>query len=355
MMIRCNINLIKKGYLKMISMLLMHVFADPALAFRDGPNAKTTEWSWSRPDIDTPGVDARKFDAAAVTNKGDAAKAYEYIAALEQARNAESITEVTTIGKNQFTISAFTKKAGLALVKFYKNVADGTKNLLACVIDIASTGKKDADVTKADDIKGSWLKHFYEMIFGADKISEAKNTTVYTAVDDFVSNSGLAMTQAFTDLKGLVPREDGLLDSEVQEALKVVQEDKRNRQSATAYVGKATERQKKLVSQVREPEKYRLVLPLIMLQKAGIDVSNIVSRFSKKVWDLVEDLDIKTSGTRKKFEDDSAPSQLQLDVWKVWEDTVLQLGSKKTTEEREALVNASLAALDSIADGYKTS
>lgn len=323
----------------MISILLTTIFPsanplDPPILSKAGLT-NTTLFAAIPPFYGTPGMPSKKLIAIASTNnvKGGAAgpeKAFSYFAALTEANQIAALPKDVSI--SSYTISAFTKKAGNALVKFWKNVTDITKKtVLSCVIDLSSVGKTETDIAKAENIQSNWLDYFWRL--WNDKEETFEKATLYVPLATKTEIDSFAKTyRPFGELKGLMPR---------------------------SFAGMTPEQE----TVARTEERYRNVYPLVLLQQKRINVPNLIVTFHKKVGDLLNDLftnatspglQLVKTKTREAFHKDNQPSQLQLAFWGVWEDLIINLNAPSVSpEEVDPQLQASLAELDRIAKIYE--
>lgn len=323
----------------MISIVLMTIFPSvnlfpPPRLVIEGQSA--TQIAAIPQFYGTPGIPPKKLVAIASTNNenGIAArteKASSYFAALTEANQMTALP--TNVSKGSYTISAFTKKAGNALVKFWKNVTDSTKKtVLSCVIDLSSVGKTETDIATAKNIQSNWLDYFWRL--WNDKEETFKTATLYippatkTAIDNFVQTCA-----TLGELKGLTPR---------------------------SFAGMTSEQTKV----AKTEELNRNVYPLVLLQQKRIDVPNLIAVFHTKVDTLLGALcttpnlrvseSVKTQ-TLAAFHNDDQPSQLQLAFWSVWENLIINLNSAPSTSAGKVnnQLSMSLAELDRISNIYK--
>lgn len=317
----------------MISILLMTVFSgtDPMM-FK--PGKTTTDFARIGP------MDA----LASVSNKiGNvhtrAEKAQTYIDALRAAKNADAIkNETVKDDKNgEFTIANFKIDENHALLKFWKVLETGAKTVLTCVIDRASVGLKETANVTANMMKASWLNYFWKLWSGKDETFTAAKFTLNTqnAINKLAQDAANNGT-AFSYIKGLTPRYDkGLSENEVEQA--------------------------------RIQEMNSLIPTLLRMNRMGINMPEIVTKFSTKIWGLLGTpgtsekmkkpgpLDLAKPGTLEAFANDDEPSQLQLDFWKVfWQNTMVKIVSNGLDQKAaDDLTEKSLAAIDIIAKIYE--
>jgi hypothetical protein len=271
--------------------------------------------------------------AVASTKDGKNETAQSYFDALSEAKGLTNLTDgEKTVGS--FTISAFTTKAGNALLKFWKNMTDGTKTVLSCVIDLSSVGKKESDVGTADKIQESWLSYFWRLWSGKDEtFKDAKFThDTQVQVDTFQKNP---IYKAF---KNLIPRKWAFFNEDQIKAAKK-----------------------------EEDNKY--VPALLRLEKTGFSLKELMESFRGKFLILEQDgttinqlyIDLKTA---KEFlmKDDNDPENptqgytLNVEFWKFFYDnTLLEIASGQfSKEDGDTLVTESLEKVAKLAGQYKT-
>ncbi len=270
--------------------------------------------------------------AVASTKDGEDKTAQSYFDALSEAKGLTNLTDgEKTVGS--FTISAFTTKAGNALLKFWQNVTSGTKTVLSCVIDLSSVGKTESDVGTADKIQESWLGYFWRLWSGRSKIFEDAAFTPKTEerVKDFSTKKEGKPDSGYGDFKGLIPRTWKDFD----------------------------ETQKKAA---REDEEKRYIPTLLRIQKASFDVADIVKKFDDKFLEVLTSI---PEETKKEFNSDlnsidfnnqTTGYKLNVEFWKIfYEDTLLKIVSDQLSkEEGDKLIKQSLEQVGKLEEQYKT-